>query len=72
MIRGKEVHALTSPITKELGLFSKPFDAQIKPGAKPVIHPLRRTLISLQEKLKKKLDGMESEGVISKTDEPTD
>ena len=81
---GKEVHTLTSPITKEslieqyselftgLGCFSEPYDAQIEPGAKPVIHPLRRVPISLQEKLKKKLDEMESEGVICKTDEPTD
>ena len=84
VLRGKEVHALTSPITNVsliqeyielftgLGCFSKPYDAQIEPGAKPFIHPLRRVPISLQEKLKKKLDEMESEGVISKMDEPTD
>ena len=84
VLRGKGVHALTSPITKEslieeyselltgLGCFSEPYDAQIEPGAKPVIHPLRHVPISVQKKLKKKLDEMESEGVVSKTDKPTD
>ena len=84
VIRGKEVHAFTSSITKEsligeyselftgLGCFREPYDAQIESGTKPVIHPLRCVPISLQEKLKQKLDEMESEGVISKTDQPRD
>ena len=79
VLRSKEVHALISPITMEsligeyselftgIGCFSESYDEQIEPGAKPVIHPLRLVPISLQEKLKKKLDQMESEGVISKT-----
>ena len=62
VIRGKEVYALTSPITKKsligeyselftgLGCFSEPYNVQIEPGVKPVIHPLRRMPISLQEK----------------------
>ena len=84
VMRGKQVHTLTHPLTKEsliqeyseqfsgLGRFAKPYDAKLDPEAHPVIHPLRRVPLSLQGRLKKQLDLMEAEDVIMKRDGPTD
>ena len=38
----------------------------------PVVQPCRRVPLSLQPKLKSKLDQLVKSGIISKVDEPTD
>ena len=54
-----------------LGKFD-PYQITIEEGAEPLIQPPRRVPHSLQDRLKEKLDQMEHDKIIAKTDKPTD
>ena len=55
-----------------LGSFPGVHKIQLKPEVNPVIHPPRKVLIALRDKLDKELERMESLEVIAKVMEPTD
>lgn len=54
-----------------LGRFPSTHHIEVKEGAVPQVQQSRRIPYSLQDKLKKKLDELESLGVIKKVDKPT-
>ena len=54
-----------------LGKFNQ-YQITIEEGAEPVIQAPRRVPHGLQDRLKEKLDQMEDDRIIAKTDKPTD
>ena len=62
----------TSVFSKELGCFPSELHLKVNPAITPVQLPIRRTPISLKGKLKGELDRLESIGVISRIEEPTE
>ena len=55
-----------------LGSFTKQFEITLKPDAKPfALHTPRKVPLPLRQKVKDELDHMQSIGVISKVDTPT-
>jgi glycerol-3-phosphate cytidylyltransferase-like family protein len=55
-----------------LGKLHEPYDIRLRPDVTPVVHPPRRVPLTLHTRLKKKLDDMESSGVITKTERATE
>jgi len=55
-----------------LGEYSTEYHIELKPGSEGVIQAPRRVPYALQDKLKKKLDQMQQDGVIADVDQPTD
>jgi hypothetical protein len=55
-----------------IGCFEGEFHITLDPAVPPVIHPPRRVPEALQEPLKKELDALEAQGIITKVSEPTD
>lgn len=55
-----------------IGCFHGEFHITLDPTVPPVIHPPRRVPAALSEPLKKELDSLVAQGIISKVDEPTD
>ena len=55
-----------------MGSFGEPYTIQIKPDYSPVINPVRKVPFSKKNKMREELDRMESLGVISKIDTPTE
>ena len=55
-----------------LGTFSKPYQIQLKTGAKAAIQATRIVPYPKQAKLKELLDKMTSQGIIADVDQPTD
>ncbi|XP_044005925.1 uncharacterized protein K02A2.6-like [Aphidius gifuensis] len=56
------------------GVGTLPFEYSIKlmPNAKPVVHPPRKVPFAIQPKLKDTLNELETSGIISKVDKPTE
>ncbi len=54
------------------GFFEGEFHITLDPAVPPVIHAPRRVPKALQEPLKKELDALEAQGIITKVSEPTD
>ena len=48
------------------------YNIELDPKVKPVIHPPRKIALSLQPKLQRELDEMQTQGIIVPVDEPTD
>ena len=55
-----------------LGLVEGEYHIELKENAVPVIHAPRKIPLSLMPKLKETLDDLESSGVVSKVEKPTD
>ena len=55
-----------------IGCFEGEFHITLDPAVTPVIHPPRRVPEALQEQVKKELDSLEAQGIITKVSEPTD
>ena len=55
-----------------IGCFSGDFHITLDPNVPPVIHPPRRVPEEFRDLLKKELDDLKSQGIISKVSEPTD
>ncbi len=55
-----------------IGCFEGEFHITVDPAVPPVIQPPRRVQEALQEPLKKELDALEAQGIITKVSEPTD
>ena len=55
-----------------IGCFEGEFHITLDPAVPPVIHPPRRVPEALQELVKKELDSLEAQGIITKVSEPTD
>ena len=55
-----------------IGWFQGEFHIKLDPAVSPVIHPPRRVPEALQELVKKELDSLEAQGIITKVSEPTD
>ncbi len=55
-----------------IGCFEGEFHITLDPAVPPVIHLPRRVPEALQEPLKKELDALEAQGIITKVSEPTD
>ena len=64
------------PVSKQaasgIGCFEGEFHIMLDPAVSPVIHPPRRVPEALQELVKKELDSLEAQGIITKVSEPTD
>lgn len=55
-----------------LGKFPGQIEIKLKPNAEPKVFPPRRIPLSLHDNLKKTLDGIEKQGIVSKVSEPTE
>ena len=55
-----------------IGCFKGEFHITLDPAVPPVIHPPRRVPEALREPLKKELEALVVQGIITKVDEPTD
>ena len=55
-----------------IGCFQGEFHITLDPTVPPVIHPPRRVPEALREPLKRELDALVEQGIITKVDEPTD
>ncbi|XP_068737244.1 uncharacterized protein [Montipora capricornis] len=55
-----------------IGCFHGEFRVTLDPTVPPLIHPPRRVPEALSEPLKKELNSLVAQGIISKVDEPTD
>lgn len=55
-----------------IGCFSGEFHITLDPTIPPVVHPPRRVPEALQEPLRKELESLVNQGIITKVDEPTD
>ena len=55
-----------------IGCFKGEFHITLDPAVPPVIHPPRRVPEALREPLKKELEALVQQGIITKVDEPTD
>ena len=55
-----------------VGCFHGEFHITLDPTVPPVVHPPRRVPEALSEPLKKELDSLVAQGIMSKVDEPTD
>lgn len=55
-----------------VGCFQGEFHITLDPTVPPVIHPPRRVPEALREPLKRELDALVQQGIITKVDEPTD
>ena len=53
------------------GVFEGKYHLHLDPSVKPVVHPPRRVLVALRERLKTSLDDLEKQGIIAKVSEPT-
>ena len=56
---------------KGLASIAEPYHINIDKDAEPVIHSPRKVPATLRERVRKELEGMESQGVIKKVQEPT-
>ena len=61
-----------SEIFEGVGRFGKPYRIRLKEGYTPVVSPVRRVPYAKKQAMKAELDRMESIGVISKIDIPTE
>ena len=68
----EEILKMYPDVFSGLGRLEPAYHMELDPNAKPVIHPPRKIPASLREKLKKELDEMEKDGVISKLTSPTE
>lgn len=66
----REVIAKHHEVFNGIGKSSKKYRISLKPGATPVARPARRVPSILYSKLKKKLEQMVEQDIISKVDEP--
>lgn len=55
-----------------MGKFEKPYTIQLKEDAIPVAKPARRVPHAIMDKLKRKLDELEENGIVEKTDESSE
>ena len=55
-----------------IGCLDESYHIEINPSVKPVIHPPRRVPVALKDPLKKELDRMVEEGILTSVNEPTD
>ena len=55
-----------------IGCLDESYLIEIIPSVKPVIHPPRRVPVTLKDPLKKELDRMVEEGILTSVNEPTD
>ena len=68
----QEILNLYPEVFTGLGRLEPPYHMQLEENSTPVIHEPRKIPVSLRNKLKKELDGMETAGVIEKVQEPTE
>ena len=68
----QEILNLYPEVFTGLGRLEPPYHMQLEENSTPVIHEPRKIPVSLRNKLKKELDGMEAAGVIEKVQEPTE
>ena len=55
-----------------IGCRDESYHIEIDPSVKPVIHPPRRVPVALKDPLKKELDRMVEEGILTSVNKPTD
>ena len=55
-----------------IACFKEEFHITLDPAVPPVIHPPQRVREALREPLKKELEALVQQGIITKVDEPTD
>ena len=68
----QDISTLYGQIFEGMGTFGEPYTIVIKPDYSPVINPVRKVPFSKKHKMREELDRMESLGVISKIDTPTE